>query len=1019
MRNLAEKSIALAEKLLIEAKKEETSSEKRERKLLAAMMKDLVGKPFVTALTDQCFRSASPERIAEQVRSVIQQYGIPRFFPWPQKIGLWLFKWIGAPLVPLLKHMIRLETAKVIVPGEKRALEKHLQKRRQEGVKVNLNHLGEAVLGEEEAKKRLEVYLDDLTHPDIDYISVKMSTLYSQIHLLGWKETVAVLKERLQKLYRTGKFINLDMEEYRDLHLTVDVFCQTLDDPEFFHTTAGIVLQAYLPDSFPIQQQLTAWAIKRVALGGAPIKIRLVKGANLAMEQVEASLKEWSQAPYLHKEETDANFKKMLLFGLEQAHAKAVRIGVGSHNLFDIALAILVTNENQVAPFVTFEMLEGMADPIRRVVQRHVREVLLYCPVATESEFQNAVAYLMRRLDENTAPDNFLRHLFEMEPHSAAWYDQASRFQYALEKQDQVSHTPRRLFTTSHQGEPDTDWTLEKNRKWGLALLQDPHFHVEHSLGGTVAHQFRKRRPELIRAMVENCFKTVYEADVEVSEAIDFCEFYARNREEWDACEGISWKPKGSLLVAPPWNFPCSIPAGGVAAALITGNQVIFKPAPEAKQVGQLVAEMFWDAGISHNQLQLIDCPDEPEGSDWIRNPLIQGVILTGATSTAKTFLNLRPGLDLMAETGGKGSLIVTAMADRDLAIRDTIHSAFSHAGQKCSALTLLILEKEVYDDPHFRQQLRDAAASLKVGSPWDPSVRVNPLIRLPNQALLRGLTTLDPGETWLLKPIQIHETLWTPGIKWGVQAGSFMHQTELFGPLLAVMWAENLSHAITLANGTPYGLTAGIHTLDRREVALWEQHMEAGNLYVNRTITGAIVKRQPFGGCKASSFGPGLKAGGPNYLVQLMIPTETRTEEDYADAFQRYFAHPTITVPLLGEHNTFKYVPRRSMVTWSENPHDLALIQKAAAICQTPLEIIRGPEEHLIERILFEEGGRLRLPYPPSPSVTQVLASRAWHVHTGPPLRTGRLELLHYLREVVISDSYHRYGFIFDKWYK
>ena len=280
-----------------------------------------------------------------------------------------------------------------------------MEKRRLEGVRLNLNHLGEAILGEEEAKRRLGVYLSDLEQPDIEYISVKISTIYSQIHLLGWEATLEALAERLRKLYRVAmkhqftradgtivpKFVNLDMEEYRDLVLTKDLFKKVLDEHEFKNFSAGIVLQGYLPDSHDIQKELTEWAMQRVKSGGANIKIRIVKGANLAMEQFEASVRDWSQAPYTKKSDVDANYKKMVTYGCENIHAKAVHLGIASHNLFDIAYAMLMRAENNVAKEVNFEMLEGMADHIRRVVQKLSRDILLYCPVATKEDFQSAI----------------------------------------------------------------------------------------------------------------------------------------------------------------------------------------------------------------------------------------------------------------------------------------------------------------------------------------------------------------------------------------------------------------------------------------------------------------------------------------------------------------------------------------------------------------------------------------------------------------------------------------------------
>jgi len=296
-------AVSLAALMLEEAQRIQTSAEKKQQEQLAGMMRDPVGKVFTTAITDQCFRSHDTSRVANQLVYVINKYGVPAYLPLDRRIALEAFRKFGQFFsfvsVPLTVQMIRNETSTVILPGEEKQLVKHMAKRRAEGVRVNLNHLGEAILGEEEACTRLKIYLDDLAKPEVEYISVKISTIYSQINLLAWDETLKALAERLRELYRAAaknlyvrpdgkkvqKFVNLDMEEYRDLHITEALFRKVLDEPEFQHHAAGIVLQSYLPDSYRFQKELTEWAMKRVIKGGAPIKIRIVKGANLAMEE--------------------------------------------------------------------------------------------------------------------------------------------------------------------------------------------------------------------------------------------------------------------------------------------------------------------------------------------------------------------------------------------------------------------------------------------------------------------------------------------------------------------------------------------------------------------------------------------------------------------------------------------------------------------------------------------------------------------------------------------------------------
>ena len=1153
-------ALELAALLLQEAARTITSEEKKVQEQLARLMRDPSGKFFTTAMTDQCFRSHTNKRVADQMIYLLNQIGVPQYLDFVKRTELFIFKSltpaIGQFLVPFATYTLRHETAKVILPGEPSLLNRHLEERKREGVQLNLNHLGEAILSESEAKHRIQIYLDDLKHPNIDYMSVKISTIFSQINLIDFDGTVKTIAERLKTLYRAAiknseglkkkKFINLDMEEYRDLHLTVAAFKQVLNEPEFSDYSAGIVLQAYLPDSHNIQKDLTEWAKKRIAQGGAPIKIRIVKGANLAMEQFEASLKGWPQAPYTTKLEVDANYKRMVLYGSSPENARAVRLGVASHNLFDLAFAMLVRGENEVEGYVGFEMLEGMADHIRRVVQKLTGDMLLYCPIAKKEDFQHAIAYLIRRLDENTGPENFLRHAFGLKPGTDVWDAQVSLFSQSCDEVETASLLPRRSqnrmtaphpidLTAPFENEPDTDFSLSQNRLWAQELAKswksrkiDPiplviggkeHFdpadgvgknpsdpktplfryakaqkhqiqealefakhHEKEWASTTVEHRshllaraaqlMRERRGELIGAMMLEAGKTVPEADPEVSEAIDFAEYYRRHMVKMAAMKDLAWKPKGTVLVASPWNFPCSIPAGGILAALITGNCVLFKPASDTVFVGWRLVNALWDAGIPKEVLQFVPCSGEEAGSELIRDAKVNCVILTGGTETARKFLKMRPGLDLAAETGGKNAMIITALSDRDLAIKDLVQSAFGHSGQKCSAASLAILEAEVYDDPQFRKTLAETASSWKVGLPWDPATKINPLIHEPRGSLKRALTTLEPKEEWLLEPKQDphNPCLWSPGIKWNVQPGSFTHMTELFGPVLAVMRAENLQHAIELANAVPFGLTSGIQSLDEREQTIWLEEIEAGNLYINRTVTGAIVRRQPFGGTKASNFGGGSKAGGPNYLRELMkvsqigLPKEKFPVNEWVNNLTTFLEKPDLSAEqlglwtasvsnyaywwkrmhqdrdptkIVGEDNFLHYRPRKGIVLRIErhsNPLDALRVCAAALTCGAGLEIswthsetkaaafnwlelvpvlpvVEESDQEFLERVRKGAMKRVRVIEPASSALHAAASESAIHVIDAPVLANGRFELLHFLREVAISIDYHRYG--------
>jgi RHH-type proline utilization regulon transcriptional repressor/proline dehydrogenase/delta 1-pyrroline-5-carboxylate dehydrogenase len=880
----------------------------------------------------------------------------------------------------------------VVLPAEQAMLTAHLHARKSESVRMNVNFLGEAILGEAEAERKLQAYLEALQMPEIEVVSVKISTIYSQISPLARKHTIAVISDRMELLCRAAarsrfsrtdgtvvpKFVYMDMEEYRDMELTGRAFMAALDRPGLEDVSAGIVLQSYLPDSYRMQLRLNEWARERVARGGAPITLRLVKGANMEMERVEASLRGWPQSPYKTKRETDANFKRMLQEGMMSENLAAVRLGIASHNLFDLAYGLQLGMENGALDRIQFEMLEGMANHQRRALFELTSNLLLYAPACHKRDFIHAIGYLVRRMDENTGPDNFLAHAFKVHVGSEDWQRLEQQFLDSFDAIETVSDAPRRTQNRNlpiqvsqdcaddwkrFRGEPDTDFALPQNVAWAEELVarwerrcgddaieipltvagrevtedrqirecldpsrpgvivgryrqanaQDvadavacakadedgwrsmPHAERAETLK-RVAHEIRCARADLIGAAMADGGKTLPESDPEVSEAIDFVEFYSQTAGFYQELEGVRASGKGLVAVVSPWNFPIAIPCGGIAAALAAGNTVILKPASDTVLVAHLLCECFWRAGVSNKTLQLIPCSGATNGQQLVSHDDVDVVILTGGTDTALGMLRQDPQLNLLAETGGKNATIVTAMSDRDQAIKHVLHSAFTHSGQKCSATSLLILEDEVYEDADFKRALCDAVTSIDVGSAWDMKTRMGPLIGPPSGVLERGLKELEDGESWAVMPHldEDNPNLFTAAIKWGVRPGSFTHMTELFGPVLGVMKARNLHEAISLVNATGYGLTSGIESLDDREQTTWLESIRAGNLYVNRPTTGAIVLRQPFGGMGKSAFGPGIKAGGPNYVAQLMrfeLQGEPRTNEEIRDPQLAEFA--------------------------------------------------------------------------------------------------------------------------------
>ncbi|MED6047050.1 bifunctional proline dehydrogenase/L-glutamate gamma-semialdehyde dehydrogenase [Rothia kristinae] len=898
---------------------------------LAGVLKDPHGLEFTVGFVDGVIRPEDDAAAGHNLGRLAPI--VPKFLPWHLRAAVRAGGLVAPkaswPTIPLARRALREMVGHLIVDARDEKLSPAIEHLTAGGNKLNINLLGEAVLGDAEAERRLRETERLLRRDDVDYVSVKVSAVSGPHAPWSFDEVVDTAVRRLTPLYEyaasapTPKFINLDMEEYKDLDLTIAVFTRILDQPQLRGLEAGIVLQAYLPDTLAAMQRLQEWATRRVETGGSRIKVRLVKGANLSMELVEAAVHQWPLTTWDSKEATDANYKRVLDWALRPERTRSIRLGIAGHNLFDIAFAHLLSQQRGVQEDVEFEMLIGMAAQQAEVVRRDVGALLLYTPVVRPEEFDVAISYLVRRLEENASSENFMSAVFDLADSRFLFDREKVRFQRALaavtdevpapnRTQDRAAETEQSVFRPEDGfvNCPDTDTSLAANREWGRRILErvpgsslgqelieESFLTDEEQVREALATAQRAgrawgerpaaeraailrrvgvvlglKRAELLEVMASEAGKLLDQGDPEVSEAIDFANYYAQLAEELERVDGAQFHPVDVTLVTPPWNFPVAIPTGSALAALAAGSAVIFKPAAEAQRCGAVIAEALWEAGVPREALQLVQVDEKAHGRQLVSAPEIDRVILTGAYETAELFRSFRPDLQLFGETSGKNSIIVTPHADLDLAVKDVVQSAFGHAGQKCSAASTVILVGTAATSRRFRNQLVDAVRSLHVARPEDITAQMGPVIAAPEGKLLRGLTQLGEGEHWVIEPRQLDETgkLWSPGVRAGVRPGSEYHLTEYFGPILGVMTAETLEEAIELQNAPEYGLTAGLHSLNSEELALWLDRVQAGNVYVNRGITGAIVRRQSFGGWKKSSVGTGTKAGGPSYLMAL-----------------------------------------------------------------------------------------------------------------------------------------------------
>ncbi len=1040
--------------------------ERRRQRRLAAVVDDEQLRSLTFALTDEVLRFDDDRRAASRFRAIVDEVGVPTALGAVDRAqlraGAWLSRWFPRVVMPLLRSRIVRESNGVVLSADDPAFARHVARREAAGFALNVNVLGEAILGDGEADERMRQVRERIGRRDVSYVSLKISAVVANLDVLAFDDSVRRIADRLRVLYRDAAsavprtFVNLDMEEFRDLPLTLAALQLVLDEPEFRSVDAGVVLQAYLPDSHEACARLCEWATARRALGGGRLKIRIVKGANLAMERVESELHGWVQAPYASKADVDASFKRLVTSALDPRWASAITVGLASHNLFDIAWAMGLPEIDRLE----FEMLEGMAPAQSRALLEQVGDVLLYAPVVRHDDLAASIAYLSRRLDENTSADNFLRSLFTLRPGSADWFDQRDRFVAAVEAMSTLATDSRRRQDRTRAVEPggcdefdnapDTDWTRSVNRQWiadAFAERRDHTFEIVDSVEGidavvtdarhaagewalssladrrkllaAIADEMETSRGRTLALMARTACKTVAEGDPEVSEAVDFARYYGwcTHAVEARVARGRTFTPHGVVVVASPWNFPYAIPAGGVLAALAAGNAVILKPAPEVREVAHELVQQLWRAGVPRHLVQFLACPDDEVGRHLVTHDGVDMVVLTGAWETAQLFRSWKPSIRLMGETSGKNALVITAAADEDAAIRDLVRSAFGHAGQKCSAASLAIVEASVYDDANFLRRLADAVGSMRVGVATDLATMVGPIVGTPSPKLQRALTTLEPGERWLVEPrcLDAERHLWSPGVRLGVAPGSWFHQTECFGPVLGLVRARDLDHAIELQNGVEYGLTGGIHSLDEHEVAHWLDRVEVGNAYVNRHITGAVVQRQPFGGWKRSSVGCGPKAGGPFYVEAFgtwdLGPDAVEDDDDaFGRVWRDHFLADHDPSGLACERNTLRYRPLPAVGLYVAPDADPA----AVAVVDRALRAM-GRLRHDVERP--DTAGLERVRVIGSLTSEQLAGCRALDVEVDlvQPVADAMVELRRWVREQAISHTRHRHGRLLD----
>lgn len=853
-----------------------------------------------------------------------------------------------------------------------------LKKARKSKMTFTVDILGEATLSEKEAQDYTSKYVelinwlakdaqtwDEVTQIDRDHegalpkvnVSVKMTALYSQIKDSAWDETKKILKDRMRPIFRLGMekgvFINLDMEQYSVKHLTLEVFTELINEPEFKnYKFFGIVIQAYLRDSFEDIKNLTDFAQKR----GTPFWIRLVKGAYWDYETIEAEQRGWPIPVYTNKAESDANYEVCAKYLLE--NIKHIRPAFASHNVRTLAACMLYAEKlNIPKEALEFQMLYGMAEPIKKTLVDMGYRLREYAPVG---ELIPGMAYLVRRLLENTSNESWLRGKFAdgkttaellkdpaqgLTPTSPIIPKKAGKFynepllDFAIKEDREKMHkalteakaalpvsVPIVIDGKELRSEKIFERTNPSNNsevvgKISMASIEQAeasmqaakkayktwkHVPAEQraALVDKLADIMTRDKFKLIATQVLEVGKPWAEADGDVAEAIDFCRYYARDMRQIQKPLRVGglpgemshyiYKSRGVTAVIAPWNFPLAILSGMVAAAAVTGNTVVMKPAEQSSVVAWGLMKMVQEAGFPQGVINFLPGYGEEVGEYIVNHKFTTTIAFTGSKAVGLHILNRASRVQpdqthvkrCIIEMGGKNAVIIDSDADLDEAVDGVLYSAFGFSGQKCSAASRIIVLDEVYD--RFVDRLVEAAKSIEVLSAENPKAYMGPVVdKEAQERILQTIAESEKTHKLLFKGTTPTNGCYVPPAIFGdVPGNSKLAQEEIFGPVVAVVRAKNLDQALEIANSTEYALTGGLFSRSPANISRVKEEFEVGNLYINRGITGAMVDRHPFGGFKMS--GIGSKTGGPDYLKQYMEPaavTENTLRRGFAPA--------------------------------------------------------------------------------------------------------------------------------------
>ncbi len=795
---------------------------------------------------------------------------------------------------------------------------KRMEARENRGFTASFDMLGEAARTKADAERYFHAYADAIAavakkaergHS----ISVKLSALHPRYETAKAASCVPELSEMLIALARqaasAGVPFTVDAEEAARLEMSLDIIEAIARDKQLSGWDGlGMAIQAYSKRARPT----VAWANALGAETGRVMQVRLVKGAYWDSEIKLAQERGLEDFPlFTRKPATDVSY---LACAHDMFAATNIRPAFASHNALTVATILHWAGERRD---FEFQRLHGMGEGLfERLVQEQGYHCRTYAPVGGHRDL---LAYLVRRLLENGANSSFVHQLADQNvSEDELMTDPVEKTMAAGGTRHRGIKLPRDLFQPERANSVGIDLddavvldaiAAEVARPQSLESgpTLDPKKAVTDALAAfpgwsatpladradcldRLGDLLEEHRGRFMAIAVQEAKKTIPDALSEVREAVDFCRYYAaRARKDLEPIElpgptgernVLRHEGRGVWVAIAPWNFPLAIFLGQVAAALVAGNTVVAKPAPQTPAIAALAVELAYQAGVPKDALILVTGAGDV-GSALTSDLRISGVVFTGSVPTAKAIArNLlvddsRPLVPLIAETGGLNAMIVDSTALTEQVVRDVVVSGFQSAGQRCSALRLLLLQEDIAD--HTLEMLAGAMDTLTVGDTADPSNDVGPVI---DQAAYDKLMAYrERVKDRIVHSIAVPASgLYVPPTVIRLDDMDQL-EGEWFGPLVHVAtWAAgDMENVIERVNARGFGLTMGLHSRIARAGDLIERTARVGNLYVNRSMIGAVVGSQPFGGEGLSGTGP--KAGGPHYLYRFCAERTTSTD--------------------------------------------------------------------------------------------------------------------------------------------